>query len=123
MQVRVFDSKLNIERVFTQKAYQVLQKQKHYTFLSYLDEDGNETEGQPQVNGIQKKSQVKSVEPAESKIEVKPQIKTPEQIEAKKAELAAMNQEAILKAEEKAAEQSEVKVRQKPGPKPKNNNA
>lgn len=119
MQVKVYDSKTDTERVFTQKAFSILSKQKHYTFITYLDEDGNPTEGQPQVNGVQKKSQENLVEPA-AKIEVKPVIRTQEDIEAKKAELAAMNQQAIQKAEEKAVEQ-EIKQRKKPGPKPKNN--
>jgi hypothetical protein len=119
MLVKIFDPKLNIERTIPEKAYKILQKR--YQFISYVDEEGNAIDGEPQV--VQKKSVEKSAAPAEAKprIVIAPQLKSPEEIEAKKAELQALNQEAIQKAEEEQAEKAEIKERKKPGPKPKAN--
>jgi hypothetical protein len=114
MPVKVFDPKSNVERIVTEKAYNILKKR--YQFLSYVDESGAETEGVPIQTKVQKKS-VEAAPPAAAKITVQPVIKTPEGIAAKKAELEALNQAAIQKAEE----QAEQKERKKPGPKPKIN--
>lgn len=118
MLVKVHDPNLGIDRTVQEKAYKILQKR--YQFISYVDEEGNAVEGEPVVQ--QKKSQVKSAAPVEAKprITVVPQLKSPEEIAAKKAELQALNQEAIQKAEDEQAEKEikEVKQRQKPGPKP-----
>lgn len=116
MQVKVWDKKSNIERTMPEKAYLILQKR--YDFITYLDEAGTPTEGLPKGT-LQKKSVKEDVPLAESRIVVR---KSPEEITAKKAELEAQNQQAIAAAQEKFEEQvetPEVKVRKKPGPKPK----
>lgn len=120
MEVKVFDKTLKQERVVQEKAYKILHKR--YQLLSYLDSDGNETEA-PVPVVAQKKSQEKSVDPVEFKpqITVLKQIKTPEEINAKKAELEALNQQAIQKAADEQAAKEEIKERKKPGPKPKIN--
>lgn len=120
MQVRVLDKTLNAERKVELKAAKILHKR--YQILSYLDDDGNDTEA-PVPVVAQKKSQAKSVD----RVEVKPQItvlrqiKSPEEINAKKAELQALNQQAIQKAADEQAAKEEIKERKKPGPKPKVN--
>jgi hypothetical protein len=120
MRVKVFDKTLKAEREVELKAAKILHKR--YDILSYIDADGNETEA-PAPVVVQKKSQAKSVEPVEVKpqITVLKQIKTPEEITAKKAELEALNHEAIQKATAEYAESQEIKERKKPGPKPKIN--
>lgn len=118
MLVKVHDPKLGIDRTVQEKAFKILQKR--YQFISYVDEEGNAVDGEPAVQ--QKKSVVKSVNPVEVKprITVAPQLKSPEEIAAKKAELQALNQDVIQKAAEQAEKEEikEVKQRQKPGPKP-----
>lgn len=120
MQVKVFDNILKDQRVVELKAAKILHKR--YQILAYLDSDGNETEA-PVPVVAQKKSQAKSVDPVEVKpqITVLKQIKTPEEINAKKAELEALNQQAIQKAADEQAAKKEIKERKKPGPKPKIN--
>lgn len=112
----------------TVKAYNLLKNQ--YTLLGYVDENGDPVEGpQQQVRAV--KTQKKSVALAVN--EPRKQM-SPEEIEAKKAELRALNDAAIQKAKDEQAAQeaaksqsiktteaivNEVKQRQKPGPKPK----
>lgn len=116
MTVKVYDNKTKNERTMPEKAYLLLKNR--MTFISYQDEDGNEVEGTPQGLVVQKKSVKEDAPPAESKIVVR----TPQDIAAKKAELEALNQAAIQKAAEKEQPKEQpVKVRQKPGPKPKIN--
>lgn len=119
MDVKVRDRKTNLERTVTKKAYEIIPHR--YDFLGYLDDNGNVIEGQaPQVRTIQKKTQEKSVEPVAAKIEVRP-VLTSDEIEQKRAEMDAMNQEAIQSRTKETVIQPEVKARRKPGPKPRNN--
>lgn len=113
MQVKVRDKKTQIERTVTKKAYEIIPHR--YEFLGYVDDDGNETSGDAPVTRVQKKTEPKSVAPAVSKIEVRLPL-TQVEIQEKREELKAMNQEAIQKAE---VEEVIVKERRKPGPKPK----
>lgn len=119
MQVKVHDPKLGIDRIVQEKAYKILQKR--YQFISYVDDEGNAVDGEPAP--VQKKSVAKVVDPVEVKprITIAPQLKSPEEIAAKKAELESLNKEAIQKVADEAAEKqekTEVKTRKKPGPKP-----
>lgn len=123
MQVKVRDRKTLVERTVTKKAYEIIPHR--YDFLGYVDEDGNPIEnGQaPQLKTVQKKTEAKSAVHAEAKIEVRP-VLTKEEIEHKRAEMDQMNQDAIQNAIKEAPAhqqitQPEVKVRRKPGPKPK----
>lgn len=121
MQVKVRDRKTLVERTVTKKAYEIIPHR--YDFLGYVDEDGNPIEnGQaPQIKTVQKKTQEKSAVTAEAKIEVRP-VLTKEDIEQKRAEMDQMNKEAIQSLTQSVAEKTpepEVKVRRKPGPKPK----
>jgi hypothetical protein len=111
MDVKVYDRILKYERKVTEKAFSILPKR--YQFITYLDSQGNPVESKAQAQRIVKKKDVQTVE-------ARPQFvrPTPEEIAAKKDELAQMNQEAIEKAKEQT--EVEVKERKKPGPKPKN---
>lgn len=119
----VIYKKTGLERKVTPKAYQLLKNQ--YTLLGYVDENGNQVDGpQEQVTAV--RTQKKSVAPVAS--EPRKQMSA-EEIEAKKAELQEMNRQAIQKAKEEQAKQEAAKIatavkqHQKPGPKPKNNEA
>lgn len=118
---RVRDVKTQLERTVTVKAYQLIPKR--YELLGYEDENGNQVDGPAaKVVSVKKKE---GADPVVSK-EIKRM--TPAEIEAKKAELKALNEAAFEKArkEQEAKEaaskaEPEVKERKKPGPKPKNN--
>ncbi len=133
VKAHVKDNKTGVERTVMPKAYALIPKR--YTLLGYVDENMNPVDGpEIQVKSktvVQKKSEV--VKPAAN---VKPRM-TPEEIEAKKAELRQMNEDAIQKVkDEQAAKEALkepalqslndqqiaetiVKERKKPGPKPK----
>lgn len=128
----VIYKKTGLERKnVTPKAYNLLKNQ--YTLLGYVDENGDPVDG-PAEQVKATKTQKKSAAPAvnEPRNEPRKQM-SPEEIEAKKAELRALNEVAIQKAkDEQAAKEAaksqsinttgtitEVKQRQKPGPKPK----
>jgi hypothetical protein len=111
MDVKVYDRILKYERKVTEKAFSILPKR--YQFITYLDSQGNPVESKAQAQRIVKKKDAQTVE-------ARPQFATPEEIAAKRAELAQMNQDAIEKAKEQAEEKVEIKERKKPGPKPKN---
>lgn len=113
MYVKVRDKKTQNERTVTKKAYEIIPHR--YEFLGYVDDDGNETSGDAPVTRVQKKTEPKSVVAAVSKIEVRQPL-TQAEIQEKRQELNAMNQEAIQKAE---GAEVVVKERKKPGPKPK----
>jgi hypothetical protein len=102
-EVRVRDKKTNLERIVTRKAYEILKKR-----YVLLDEIPNSPASVPL------KRNEKVVQPVVVAEVKRPQ--TEEEIQAKRAELNAMNQAAIEKAE---AKEEGIKVRQKPGPKPK----
>lgn len=128
VKAHVKDNKTGVERTVMPKAYALIPKR--YTLLGYVDENMNPVDG-PEIKTksapVQKK---RVVEPA-----VRRPKMTPEEIEAKKAELKAMNDAAIQKVkDEQSAKESEktqvvdgvllvdlpeVKERKKPGPKPK----
>ena len=118
---RVKDKVNGNERRVTVKAYNLIQNR--YQLLGYEDEEGNTVEG-PQAAV---KAQKKSVAVVERVVSNPPVKMTDEERAAKRAELQALNQSVIDKtlAEQKAkkdaeeAEKPVEKVRQKPGPKPK----
>jgi hypothetical protein len=127
----VRDVKTGVERTVQPKAYQLIPKR--YTLLGWVNENMEPVEG-PEVKKKTVTVQKKSVEPAVSKPFVK---MTPEELEAKKAELRVMNEKAIQKALDEQAEkellqkpelqslndqntaETIVKERKKPGPKPR----
>lgn len=132
----VIYKKTGVERKVLPKAYELIKKS--YTLLGYVDENDDPVDG-PAVK-------TKSVT-AQKKRDVEPVVNkprkqmTPEEIEAKRAELRAMNEAAIQKVKDEQAkkallQQPEfqslnsqddaemiakeiVKERKKPGPKPK----
>lgn len=131
----VIYKKTGLERKVLPKAYELIKKS--YTLLGYVDENGDPVDGpviQTRSATVQKK---RVAEPVASE----PRKKlTPEEIEAKKAELRQMNEAAIKKVKDEQAakeaekapvqttqvvdgvllvDQPEVKERKKPGPKPK----
>lgn len=131
VKAHVKDNKTGLERTVMPKAYALIPKR--YTLLGWVDQDMNPVDG-PEVQvrtvKVQKKSEV--VKPAVSRKQM-----TPEELEAKKAELRQMNESAIQKvkdeqAAKEALKQPEMqslndqdiaetilKERKKPGPKPK----
>lgn len=116
---RVKDKINGNERRVTVKAYNLIPGR--YQLLGYEDEEGNPVEGQQVAVKTQKKSAV-----VERVVNNPPARMTDEERAAKKAEMQAMNQAAIDKAlaDQKAKADAEngqpaEKVRQKPGPKPK----
>lgn len=101
--VKVRDKKTGIEREITKKAYSILPKR--YQLLGDVESPNSKTSA---PNGK------RVAQPAGAEVK-RPQ--TEEEIQAKRDELNAMNQAAIDKAEAKSEEG--IKVRRKPGPKPK----
>jgi len=127
---RVRDKKTGLERQTTVKAYKLIPHR--YTLLGYVDEDGNPVDG-PEEQPVQKKRSVAAAPVAERR------QMSADEIEAKKAELKALNEAAFEKARKEqesiklnqsavteAVEQVKergneepVKEKKKPGPKPK----
>jgi len=124
----VIYKKTGLERKVLPKAYELIKKS--YTLLGYVDENGNPVDGP----AAKEKPTVQKKRVAEPVVSEPRQRMTPEEIEAKKAELRAMNEAAIQKVrDEQAAKEAEkgtqsplaepeVKERKKPGPKPKMKN-
>lgn len=130
---KVRDKKTQLERTVTAKSYGIL-GEKRYTLLGYEDEEGNEVSGPNVQTKAATKTQKKSVEPAPAKIEVK-DLKP----KMTRADLDAMNQDAIDRAKAIAENKEKMeelktsggklpmnhpdviaqKQRNKPGPKPK----
>lgn len=82
-------------RNVTLKAYNLLKSK--YTFLGYVDENGNPVKNPDQrMVVVATKTQKKTVVPAVSE----PKKLTPEEIESKKEEMKAMNEAAIKKIQE-----------------------
>jgi hypothetical protein len=102
-EVMVRDRKTGIERSVTLKAYQILKKR--YVLLEEIPNS---------KTSVPLKRNEKVAQPVAVAEVKKPQ--TPEEIQAKREELNAMNQAAIQKAEKP---EEGIKVRQKPGPKAK----
>lgn len=103
-ELRVRDKKTGLERTVTPKAFELLKKR--YVLLD-----------QPVPNlkssaPTELKKSEKVAQPVVAEVKIP---RTAEEIQAKKAELSAMNQAAI----ESAVPEEGIKVRQKPGPKPK----
>lgn len=96
--LKVYDNISKLERQVTQKAFDIINKNKRnprYKFLSYVDENGEELQEQaaaPQAETVQKKT-----EPVE--------VAAPAEVEPKPEEV----KEGI------------TIIRKKPGPKPKKN--
>lgn len=112
----VINKKTGLERKnVSVKAYELARRK--YDLKGYVDENGDPVNGPNAVAPAAVKVQKKSVEPAAIRTQL-----TPEEIQAKKDEMEALNQKAIDAAVEKSekAEKTEVS-RKKPGPKPKNN--
>lgn len=123
---KVRDKRTGLERKTTPKAYSIIPNR--YDLLGYEDEKGNPVDGpEEKVKTVQKKRNPESVAPV-AKL-------TQEERDAKRAELDAMNQQAIDRAQKAAEEKKEEsktgklpmnhpdviaqKKRNKPGPKPK----
>lgn len=133
VKAHVKDNKTGLERTVMPKAYALIPKR--YTFLGWVDQDMNPVDG-PEIQVKSKTVQKKrDVEPAVNEPRKK---MTPEELEAKKAELRQMNEDAIQKVKDEQAKKEsekgftgpdhnlfeskpnlEVVTRKKPGPKPK----
>lgn len=104
-QVRVRDNVTSLERIVQIKAYKLIKKR--YTPLAFLDKDGNEVENPESTPAPQRApAKKKVVEPAVSEFPQKrgpgrPKM-TPEQIDAKRQEMARLNAESIEKVKKEA---------------------
>lgn len=90
---KVRDKRTGLERTTTPKAYSIIPNR--YDLLGYEDEEGNPVDG-PEVKTVQKKRSPESVGSV-----ARPVI-TQEERDAKRAELNAMNQEAMDRAKKNA---------------------
>lgn len=108
-QVRVRDNVTQVERTVQLKAYNLIKNR--YTPLAFLDKDGNEV-GTPGAEPSKKVSgKKKVVEPVANELPQKrgpgrPKM-TPEQIAAKRQDMAKLNAEAIERVKKEAEDKKQ----------------